>query len=251
MTDAKGWRRAATVVPLAFVAALVVNGLVLQDFPNSGDEYAYVWQAMAFADGHVTARSPEPAEAFRQNHLGDVDGRRFSKYPPGWPLLLSVAVRAGWPPLANALLSALALAGICRLACSWVGPRAALSATLLIGASPFFLLNAASYHSHPSCLFALTTMAVALAVAAERPSWWACALAGAGFGLAVIIRPYTALLIGVPLSVGLGRAIVRAPGRFWPRLAWFVAGGAPFALLLALINAAATGSWWVLAWTYF
>jgi len=255
IVDAPAWRRAALIVPVAFVAALLVHLFVLQGFANSGDEYAYLWQAEAFAEGRVTAESPQPAEAFKQNHLGDAGGRRFSKYPPGWPLLLSAGVFAGWPGLVNPLLAALALAGIYRLACSWVGPRAAAFGVLVTGLSPFFLLNAGSFHSHPSCLFALTGLALSLAWANERPGARPLLLGGACFGLAVLVRPYTALLIGLPLIVGLGRPIIRsawaADRSAVPLGAWFALGGVPALAVLLGVNMAATGSMWTLAWNQF
>src|SRR5688572_833980 len=255
ITESSAWRRSALLVPPVFVAALLVHVFVLQRFANSGDEYAYVWQATAFSEGRVTAVSPQPAEAFKQNHLGDAEGLRYSKYPPGWPLLLALGTRVGLPGLVNPLLAALALAGIYRLACSWVGPRAAAWGTLVIGASPFFLLNAGSYHSHPSCLFALTGLALSLAWALERPGALPLFLAGLSFGLAVLIRPYTALLIGLPLIIGLGLPIIRnvsaARRSFWPASAWFALGGLPAIAVLVVINQAATGSWWTLAWSQF
>ena len=255
IVEGSAWRRSAFIVLPVFVAALLVHVLVLQRFANSGDEYAYVWQATAFSEGHVTALSPQPAEAFKQNHLGDAGGHRFSKYPPGWPLLLAVGTRVGLAGVMNPLLAALALAGIYRLACSWVGRRAAACGTLVIGSSPFFLLNAGSYHSHPSCLFALTGLALSLAWVLERPGPRPLFLAGLCFGIAVLIRPYTALLIGLPLIIGLGLPITRnlqaARRSLGAAAASFALGGLPAIAVLLIVNNAATGSWWTLAWTRF
>jgi hypothetical protein len=268
IADRAAWRTAAWLVPLVFLLALAVHIFVLQRFPNSGDEYAYLWQATAFAEGSVTAPSPQPAEAFRLNHIGDLGGRRVGKYPPGWPLLLSLGVLLGAPGLMNPLLAALALAGIYRLGCSWIGPRAAGYGAVAVACSPFFLLNAGSWFSHPSCLFALTGLALAMAWAEERPGSVPFALAGSAFGLAVLIRPYTAILIGVPLVAVLGwRAIGnRAAGRtrgdaaraqggppFWKAAATavmcFILGGVPMLAMLLGINRAATGNAFMLAWT--
>jgi 4-amino-4-deoxy-L-arabinose transferase-like glycosyltransferase len=253
--DWSAWRSAALVVPCAFLLAVVVQVVVLQRFPNSGDEYAYLWQATAFAHGEVSAETPQPQDAFRLNHVGDRNGRRFGKYPPGWPLLLAAGVAAGAPSLVNPLLAALALAGVYRLACSFVGPRAALLGTIFTGSTPFFLLNAASYFSHPACLFSLTVLALALCWTIERRGPLPLIVAGAGFGLAVLVRPYTALLVGVPLLLGLGKDVFFTPGPrrrpFATSLLWFIAGGVPFALLLAMVDRAVTGSWLTLAWTYF
>jgi hypothetical protein len=250
IVESATWRIAGVVGALAFLMALWVHYIPLQQFPNSGDEYAYVWQASAFAQGRITARSPRPQDAFRLNHIGDVDQRRFSKYSPGWPLLLAPGVIAGVPGFVNPLLAALALAAIYRLGCSWLGRRAAILGTLVTLSTPFFLLNAGSYHSHPSCLFAITALALSLTWAEERGGAQPLLLAGGSLGLAVLIRPYTALLFALPLLAAF------APQLFFVRrhrvnLLWFALGGLPFALFLATVNLAVTGAWWTLPWTYY
>jgi hypothetical protein len=241
------WRVAGIIAALAFAAAACVHVVVLQRFPNSGDEYAYLWQATAFAERRMTAPSPEPVEAFQLNHIADVEGRRFGKYPPGWPLLLGTGVLLGVPGLVNPLLAALALAGIYRLGCTWVGARAAAAGAVVTGLTPFFLLNAGSYHSHPSCLFAITALALCLTWTAERPGRVPLLLAGASLGLAILVRPYTALLFAVPLLGAFAPAVWRRRRRVNP--GWLVLGGVPLALFLAGVNAASTGSWWLLPWT--
>jgi 4-amino-4-deoxy-L-arabinose transferase-like glycosyltransferase len=233
----------------AFLAALVFHLVVLQRFPNSGDEFAYLWQAEAFASGSVTAETPEPQAAFAVNHIADRDGRRFAKYPPGWPLLLAVGVWAGAPGVINPLLAALALAGLYRLGCLWIGERAALLGVAVTGLSPFFLLNAGSYFSHPSCLFALTALAICLAWGDSSGRGAAYALAGTSFGLAVLIRPFSALLIGTPLVLWCGVGAWRA-GRLWRATVAFGIGGLPCALFLAAVNQAVSGQWALMAWTY-
>jgi hypothetical protein len=262
MLEPSAWRVAAALVPVVFIAALLVHIVVLERFPNSGDEFAYLWQASAFAAHEVTDTTPAPKEAFRLNHVGDINGMRFSKYPPGWPLLLAAGVALGAPGLVNPLLAALALAGIYRLGVSWIGRRAALLGALVTGVSPFFLLNAGSYHSHPSSLFAITALALCLQWGVERPTAWPLLLAGASFALAVLIRPYTAFLLGVPLAVAfapallLGRDIASGGSTHertthWLAPVWFGLGGLPFLLFLMFVNRAVTGSWWLLPWTYF
>lgn len=251
LRDADAWRVAALFVPIAFVAAVLVHVFVLERFANSGDEHAYLWQATAFAQGRVTAVSPQPQEAFRLNHVGDVGGRRFSKYPPGWPLLLAAGVALGASGLVNPLLGALAIAGIFRLGCTWVGRRAALLGATFVMVTPFFLLNAGSYHSHPAALFALTALALSLTWTSEKPSSAALLLAGASFGLAVLVRPFTALLIGLPLLAAFAPAVIARQPRGLVSVVLFGLGGLPAALFLALVNSAVTGAWWQMAWTYY
>jgi hypothetical protein len=241
---------AGLIVPIAFLAGLAVHVLALERFPNSGDENAYLWQAQAFAQGRITASSPQPAEAFRLSHVGDVAGRRFSKYPPGWPLLLSAGVLAGIPGAVNPLLAALALAGIYRLGCVWIGRRAALLGALVVLATPFFMLNAGSYHSHPSCLFALTALGLCLTWAEERGAAAAFVLAGTAFGLSVLIRPFSALLVGIPMLVAFVPSLARGQGRA-RKVLLFGLGGLPCALFLTTVNLSVTGTWWRMAWSLY
>lgn len=263
---------------LAFLAGMGVNRGILDDFPNSADEYAYLWQAQALAQGHLTGEIPQPRDTFAlfhmgeghmgerhmgERHLGEGQGAgqvgsatesfRFSRFPIGWPLLLTPGVWLGFPGLINPLLAALALLGLHRLALRHGGEKAALLGCVVVGASPFFLLNAGSYHSHPSSLCALVGMALALETALERRQhkhddagarWYA--LAGALFGLAVLIRPYTALLLGVPVfALSLVRSHPSGPETARTtslRIGGFVLGGLPFAVILGLVNLIITGS---------
>jgi hypothetical protein len=73
----------------------------------------------------------------------------------------------------------------------------------------------------------------------------------------VLIRPYTALLIGLPLLFVLGREAVRAEtgiaarmASSWRSLRWLILGGLPFALLLGAVDHTVTGRWWVMPTTY-
>ena len=117
--------------------------------------------------------------------------------------------------------------------------------------TPFFLLNAGSYHSHPSSLFALTALALCLTWGEEHPAASApFLLAGAAFGLAVLIRPFSALLVGIPLLAAFAPALARSSGLGRAALL-FALGGLPFALFLAAVNLSVTGSWWRMAWTYY
>lgn len=273
------WKRAALISAVAFVATLLVHCFVIQQFPNSADEYAYLWQAQVYASGHLTAEIPEPRAAFEFFHLGDLNGHRFSRFPPGWSLLLVPGVWLGFPGLMTALLGSLTLGGIYRLGCAWIGPREAAWGTLLTGLSPFFLLNVGSLHSHAACLFALTALALSLTWHREtgcRETGYretgrretgcreterretghrsALFLAGVSLGLAVLIRPFSALLLGVPLLVHHGLELKRR-GRLefkWrgrlelPGWTLMALGGAPFALFLAWNNHVVTGDWLLL-----
>lgn len=254
---------------VACVALSAVSRWLLLDFPNSADEYAYLWQAQAFSQGHLTAAVPEPRDAFAFFHLGDVQGVRFSRFPTGWPLLLTPGVWLGLPGLVNPLLSALALMGMHRLGLRSVGEKAALLGCLLVLVSPFFLLTGASYHSHPASLALEVGLACVLLLSSRAPDepdarrrW---ALAGLLFGMGVLVRPFTGLLLGSALvGWALWERLRESPPdregsqpgeplpwgtffrRYWSQLLAFGAGGLPCALWLMLTNRAITGSFWLL-----
>src|ERR1700756_739188 len=68
---------------------------LLQNFPNSGDEQSWIFGAKVFASGKLYVRnalydqSNELNKFIRSDGLLDYHGRRFSKYAPGWPMLLA------------------------------------------------------------------------------------------------------------------------------------------------------------------
>src|SRR5215467_9981105 len=86
---------------LSLLQFLFVYFAPAQRFANSGDDYAYLFQARLFASGQLYAQDP----IFDRSHplnryvatlcLTDFQGRRFSKYPPGWSILLAAGTTLG------------------------------------------------------------------------------------------------------------------------------------------------------------
>ncbi len=78
-----------------FLTSALVTQRVFEAVPHIEDEIAYVWQAKAMVEGHLTIPSPTPNRSFLVPFVVDYQGERFGKYPPGWPALLSIAIRMG------------------------------------------------------------------------------------------------------------------------------------------------------------
>jgi hypothetical protein len=102
------------VVSAIFLAqALLIYFLPAQEFPLSGDDYSYLYQAKLFASDKLYAQDPLYDQALPFHDclatycFRDDQGHRFSQYPPGWPALLAVGVNLGAPWLINPLLAAL------------------------------------------------------------------------------------------------------------------------------------------------
>jgi hypothetical protein len=216
------------------VAYLVIARFALEAFPMSGDEYSYVLQGEIFAGGHLSVPAPPNAQLFEVDHV-ITDQVVRSKYPPGWPALLSLGwlVRAPW--IVGPILAGLTLALLYATAEAFCGPRGALVAVLFLGCSPFFAINAASFHSHVSALLAgaLYIYGLVKGVLSKSVAWGA--VAGVGLGLLFLVRPADAAMYGLA-------AIALYP---WPRtVIACVCTSAPIAALMLPYQAAQFGSPW-------
>ena len=226
--------------PLMVLALAAINRFVLLGFPNSGDEYAYLYQARTLAAGRLWNPPIEPADVFAFNYIVQEPGRAFGTFPLGWPLAIAAAIRLGIPAwLVNPLIGALTIGLVWQLGLRLYNHRAAVSAAALVAVSPFFLFNAASYFSHTFC-GALLVWAAWLAAREDRSPAWVPLGAGLLIGWAVLTRYFTGAVCAVPIAVWLLRSGT-------PRLrtaALFVLGGLPWVLLLGWYNTLLGGSPW-------
>lgn len=211
---------------------------VLQDFPNSGDEYCYLYQAGTFARGHV-ANTPHPQqEFFTFFHVRQVDNRVFSVFPPGWPAVLAAATVLRVPLwVVNPLLGVAALWLTFLVGRRRYDDLSAAAGVAVLAVTPFFLFNAASYFAHALCAVQILAFAYfGLRAIDERRAAWAAA-AAAAIGTALLTRNYTAVWCVLPFALALLRM-----QRFGLR-ALGAAGlaGLPFALAFLDYNTATMG----------
>ncbi len=231
---------AALGAPVLVLALVAINRYVLLGFPNSGDEYAYLYQAQTIAEGRLWNAPIGPAVVFETNYIVQEPDRVFGSFPAGWPVALAAAIRLGLPPWAlNPILGAVTIGLVWRLGTRLYGARAGVSAAALVVVSPFFLFNAASYFSHTFC-GALLLGAACLASREDRAPAWVPLGTGLLVGWAVLARYFTGVACGVPIVLWLLR-----PGTRRVRSAALVAlGGLPWVVLLAWYNTQFSGSPW-------
>src|SRR5436190_3874020 len=98
-----------TLCIATFALAGIVAWGVFEAMPHLEDEHANLFQADVFAAGRVTVDVPRHPDSFFIPFVINADGKRFGKYPPGYPLLLSLGAAVGQPWLVNALASALGM----------------------------------------------------------------------------------------------------------------------------------------------
>jgi hypothetical protein len=222
---------------LALLALLLVARFVLDAFPNSGDEYAYLLQAQTYAQGRLWVDPPPLTDAFALERIQVRNGMWLSQYAPGWALVLTPAVLLKVPLwIVNPILGVGLLFAFWALAREQMGKEAAAAAVIAIAGSAFFILNAASYFSHIVCALwgILYALFAARYLRSGKPA--SAMLAGVFVGLLGLTRPFNAIIFMLPFIVTLA-ALPRRRGGLLP----FMLGGMPFAAALLAFNQAITG----------
>lgn len=226
------------LVPIAFALVLFVVW-ILRAFPNSGDEYNYIFQAETFQAGRLWNPLPEAAELFRFSHAFMLDGKWVSQYAPGWAALLALAHLAGLPYwLVNPLLGLVLLVLAYRLAAWRAGGVAGAATVVLLGFTIFFLFNAASYFAHVYvAIFGLLFCAAAESYRRE-PGMAAALLMGTAIGLVALNRPFDAVLLCLPYAIAIVWRLRWRHVLFAPVAAL---GAVPFLAAALAYNASVTG----------
>jgi 4-amino-4-deoxy-L-arabinose transferase-like glycosyltransferase len=189
----------------AILAAAAVTGDVFEGLPHFEDEFAYSWQAQVFADGRLYLPTPDFPDSFLVPFVVDYQGIRFSKYPPGWSLLLALGVRLGLRAWVNPLLAGLGVWLIYLLGKRIFNAATGLLAAALTVSSPFFLINSGTLLNHPLGLVLSAGLALAwlkaFGVSNQSPRWKPALLAGLLTGALALTRPWTAIGVAIPLSI--------------------------------------------------
>lgn len=226
---------AATGVAVVFIAFFV-----LMEFPNSSDEYVYVYQAETISEGRFVNEAPPIEKSFGFNHLAQKDGVAVGRFPPGWPLLLSFFIFLGLPAaLANPLIGILTLIVFYKLAMKWFNAHVAMWGLVLMSCSGFFLLNSASFFSHTSCLLEALLMVYFLYHYRETSKPIHAILVGVFLGLIFLTRYYTAFLLFLPLALYLFH---RQGVKSFRSFVYIGVGAIPFVAFLLYYNYAITGN---------
>jgi 4-amino-4-deoxy-L-arabinose transferase-like glycosyltransferase len=186
------------------IAAAAMSLLVLERIPHLEDEITYLFQARTYARGVLWGPAPPIAKVFGIPFTLVFGDKWVGKYPTGWPLLLAIGEHfdAGW--LVNPVLGGLTIVVIYLICVQLFDRQHAITASLLTGTSPLFLIQSGTYMSHAAGAFwASLCMLAALHLAgeADRPGW--SLLGGVSLGMLALTRQLTAGIIGVSLALWL------------------------------------------------
>ncbi len=207
------------------------------------DEMATLIQARYLAAGSWAGTLPSSPEAWLIPNMLVTDAGWVSQYPPGHILVWAAFVRIGlwWAtgPVLLGLMVGLVAASFDRL----LAPeRRALGrvAALLLALSPFALVVSARSPSHLTAGAAGALALYGALRASDGRAAWAL-VAGAGVGLMVLARPWTGLVLGPTLTLGvwLERGGISLAKR---ALGPWIVGGVPFGVLLLVVSDSLFGS---------
>jgi hypothetical protein len=232
------WRMSA-VIGLAFGGCLVAGLVGKVGWPNSGDEYSYLFLADLLLHGRIAAAPPPDPVLFTQYHVLVHGGRLFSPYAPGWSMLLAPFRAVGAETLVNPLLTALlglTLAGaLARLGIGSATRGAAVALVLLV---PFTLFLGGSFF--PQTLAAATVAGIVWLQLGDEaaPGHWRKIAIGAAFGLLLVTRQEVLAVAAVPYAID--RLVIRKAGVL-ADAAWMALGFLPFVVLQLAYDTALTG----------
>jgi hypothetical protein len=238
---ARSLTRMSTMIAL-IAASFALSLLVvwaLRAFPNSGDEYDYIYQAQTYLAGRLWNPLPAGHEFFSHSHIFEKEQKWIAQYPPGWPLLLAAGHLLALPYwLVSPLCGAALLAALWRLG-RRPEPLTAILVVAIVGLSPFFLYNAASYFNHvPAALFGVLFCYFGLEYL-DTPRASAAVGAGAALGALGLIRPFDVPIFALPFAIEF---LLKARTRHYFFAPMLFLGGAPFLAGLLWYNWRVTGN---------
>lgn len=223
------------------VASVLGSVFIFHRSPHINDEFGYLFQAKVFASGHLYVPSPCLKEAFDFPHIIN-NGRWYSQYPPGFPLLLVPWAVSGVPWLINPLFAALSIVVFYLLGLELFGRREALLAAVFGAVSIWLIVMSSTMMSHTSNMFFFALFMLFFFRSARAPSFMNGAAAGASFGMAVLIRPYETILAGLPFFAFYGIALLKSFRLRLKNAAGLVAFLGLFAAAFLLYNYLTNGS---------
>src|SRR4030042_1645908 len=229
-----------TASVFALVFCSLFSALVFERIPHVHDEIDYFFQARLFLSGRLYAPSPCFKEAFDVPHMIN-NGRCYSQYTPGFPLVLLAGLISGLPWLLNPVLAALSVILLYYLGKEVYNPRVGLLAALLGSVSPWFLVMSSTMMSHTSSLFFRAFFLLFLFRSLRRPDVRNGVLAGIGLGMALIIRPYNAALMSFPFLVYYAFQFFKGIGNRWKNVLALILTFSLFVSILLVYNQLTNG----------
>jgi hypothetical protein len=237
----KNSRFVLIIITLIFFAlAWYTASYTLDKFPNSSDEYAYLFEAEGLSKGKLWNEAHPLADFFEFNHIAQIDNKWISRFPPGWPLVLASAYVLHIPTyMINPILGALTLVILYIFCARFYDERVAFWSTIITAFSACVIFNSASFFSHTASLLELLLFIYFAYRYFDEKKIYQALLAGFFFGMLFITRYLTAVLVFIPFLV---YAFHRYKLKSIAQLLWIGVGTLPPMLFFFWYNYSITGN---------
>jgi len=141
------------LIILIFAFTLWICLKIFNQYPKMGDESSYCFQASLISAGKLYAKSPPMPEFFPGAQIIN-NGKWYSKYTIGWPLLLSVGNILRIKFAVNPILAALSIYLVYLISYTLYKKHSlAFLSAFIVSFSPFFTFTGSSYLAHTSMGF--------------------------------------------------------------------------------------------------
>lgn len=202
------WIRSFRSLPFVigvFISCFLMCGSIswhiFDGVPGFIDSCSYMFQARLFAHGMLSAPLPAEPDFFEVGNT-ILSDKWYTVYPPGYPAILALGVLFSISWLINPLLGALTIVCIYLLGKELYDDSIAKFSAILACTSSFFLFMSSEFASHTATLFFVTLVFLCFVwmVKKKRPLL-SSVVCGVSLGVALLCRPYTTVLICIPIAV--------------------------------------------------
>ncbi|HEY6064776.1 MAG TPA: glycosyltransferase family 39 protein, partial [Thermoanaerobaculia bacterium] len=242
----------AGIVLGALAIRLWVSRGILLGLAHTPDEVSYMLQGRWLLDNKLYQLASPIQEFLAVPFTYVREGKWFSMYPIGWPMLLVVGQAVGLPWVVSPVCGALYVLLLYLIGRDLYGKPVGLVAAVLGALSPMAILMFSSYLSHGAAALMIALFVWLFVVGRQRASPWVLALAGVSLGFAFGIRPVTAVAIAVPFGLLVLWELRRSSDRAlsFRLLAALVGGGIIGSLPVFIANHLITGNALSFAYNY-
>ncbi|MBX0303131.1 ArnT family glycosyltransferase [Haloarcula salinisoli] len=189
--------QAALVALLGGVVVYTLAHVVFPYHTSNHDEAVYLQQAAMLLEGQLFLRPPVDGP-FRPWFFVESGQGLYSKYTPPTAAMFAVGKLLGGYRIALGLIATGALVGTYHTVREAFDARTGVVATILMLASPLFVVEASIFLSYVPALFWNLTFGASYLHADRTGSRRTATLAGLAVGIAFFTRPYTAVLFATP-----------------------------------------------------
>ncbi|MCD4785583.1 MAG: glycosyltransferase family 39 protein [Candidatus Eremiobacteraeota bacterium] len=218
--DIPGWMilpdkyRKAVLYSLCVTAFLAM--VIIAYSTRSGnlpfDEFSYVLQSKLMLSGKLHAESPPMREFYQTAHIIN-NGKWYSKYTLGWPLLLIPGMLLKIPLVVNPIIAMVTMLMIFLLARFLYDEKTAFISLFAVLLMPAFILCGATMMNHTSAgLFAVLLVYSVFRDVAKNSMKWHI-LTAISAAMLVNIRPVDAALVCIPTFLYLLFSLIKSKDR--------------------------------------